>query len=123
MRRAVDVPGFDREQDGAFGLGLVALVEQPLHQRGVVFDDVGAAPQFDALAARRVDQKQIGAVLFEAVQIFEEKQPRSLLGIIQLGSAASLFPEDIVNVFEGLFEHWLVGVLIVRDGPFGCGLE
>jgi hypothetical protein len=28
-----------------------------------------------------------------------------LLGVIQLGGAARLFPEDIVDVFECLFEH------------------
>jgi hypothetical protein len=28
-----------------------------------------------------------------------------LLGVIQFGGAAGLLPEDIVDVFEGLFKH------------------
>ena len=47
----------------------------------------------------------IGQVLLEAVEVFEEEQPGRLLGVVELGRAARLFPEDVVDVFEGLFEH------------------
>ncbi len=47
----------------------------------------------------------IGQVLLEAVEVFEEEQPGRLLGVVELGRAARLFPEDVIDVFEGLFEH------------------
>jgi hypothetical protein len=37
--------------------------------------------------------------------IFEEEEPRGLLGVIQLGGAAGLFSEDVVDVLEGLFKQ------------------
>ena len=42
---------------------------------------------------------------FEAVEVFQEQQPGSLLGVIQLGGAAGLLAEHVVDVPEGLFEH------------------
>ena len=44
-------------------------------------------------------------VLFESVELFQEQQPRRLLGAIELAGAASILPQDVVDVFEGLFEH------------------
>jgi hypothetical protein len=46
-----------------------------------------------------------GLVLFEAVEILQEQQPGSLLGVVEFGGAAGLFPEDVVDILEGLFEH------------------
>ena len=43
--------------------------------------------------------------MFEAVEVFEEEEPGGLLGVVELGGAAGLFAEDVVDVFEGLFEH------------------
>ena len=47
----------------------------------------------------------VGLVLFEAVEVFEEEEPGGLLGVVEFGGAAGFFPEDVVDVFEGLFEH------------------
>ena len=47
----------------------------------------------------------IGAVLLQAVEVFQEEEPGSLLGVVQFGGATGLFPENVVDVFEGLFEH------------------
>jgi hypothetical protein len=47
----------------------------------------------------------VGLVLLLPVQILQEEELRGLLGVIQLGGAAGLFPEDVVNVLEGLFKH------------------
>jgi hypothetical protein len=44
-------------------------------------------------------------VLLESFQILQEQQPGCLLGVIELGGAASLFPEDVVDVLERLLEH------------------
>jgi hypothetical protein len=44
-------------------------------------------------------------VLLEAVEVFQEEEPRGLLGVVQFGGAASLFPEHVVDVLEGLLEH------------------
>jgi len=46
-----------------------------------------------------------GFVLFEPVEVFQEQQPGTLLGVVEFRGAASFLPEDVVNVFEGLFEH------------------
>ncbi len=50
----------------------------------------------------------ISLVLLQPVQIFEEKQPRRLFGIIQFRGAARFFPENIVNVAKGLLEHRVI---------------
>ncbi len=47
----------------------------------------------------------VGLVLLEPVEIFQEQQPRGLLGVIELGGAPGLLPEDVVDVPEGLFKH------------------
>ena len=44
-------------------------------------------------------------VLFQAVEVFQEQQPRGLFGVVQFGGAAGFFSEDIVDVFEGLLER------------------
>jgi len=50
----------------------------------------------------------IGLVLLQAVEVFEEQQLRRLLGVIEFGRASRLSPQDVVDVFEGLFKHgWL----------------
>jgi hypothetical protein len=47
----------------------------------------------------------IRLILLQAVEVFEEEESGGLLGVIELGGAAGLFPEDIVDVLEGLLEH------------------
>ena len=47
------------------------------------------------------------SVLLQQVEVFQEEEPGGLLGIVELGGAAGLFPEDVVYVSEGLFEHEL----------------
>ena len=56
--RAVDVPGVDGEQDRALGPGAVAGIDQPLHQRRIVLDHAGAAPDLDPLAVGEIEQEQ-----------------------------------------------------------------
>ncbi|MGB8474154.1 MAG: hypothetical protein WCE61_08730 [Candidatus Acidiferrum sp.] len=46
-----------------------------------------------------------GALLLERFEIFEEEEPGSLLDVVELGGAAGFLAEDIVDVFEDLFEH------------------
>jgi hypothetical protein len=57
------------------------------------------------------------AVLLEAVEIFEEQEPGGLLGVVELGGAAGFLAKHFVDIFEGLFEHSLVGRL-PRGGQF-----
>src|SRR3546814_19022478 len=45
------------------------------------------------------------AVLLKTVEVFQEQQPRRLLGVIQLRGATRLLPEDVVDVAESLFKH------------------
>jgi len=51
-------------------------------------------------------QRGLGGLhLFQIVEVFEEEKPGGLLGVVELGGASGLAAEDVVNVFEGLFEH------------------
>lgn len=43
--------------------------------------------------------------VFEGVEILQEKQPGGLLGVVELAGATGVFPEDVIDVFEGLLEH------------------
>ena len=63
---------------------------------------------------RRVDNVGIGlalklrlegALLLQIVEIFEKENPGSLFGVVEFRRAAGLFPEHVVDVLEGLFEH------------------
>lgn len=47
----------------------------------------------------------LGALVLKVVQVFEKQHPRGLLGVVQLGGAAGLFPEHVVDITEGLFKH------------------
>ena len=44
--------------------------------------------------------------------------PGGLLGLVQLAGAASIFVQDVIDVFEGLFEHVFVLSLCMN----GCSL-
>jgi hypothetical protein len=47
-------------------------------------------------------------VVLQSVEVFEKKEPRCLLRVVEFAGATGVFPEDIVDVFEGLLEHgWL----------------
>ncbi len=44
-------------------------------------------------------------VLLDPVQVFQEEEPGGLLRIIQFGTASTFLVEDVIDVFEGEFEH------------------
>jgi hypothetical protein len=46
-----------------------------------------------------------GFVGFEGIEVFQEQEPGALLGVIQFAGASGVLVEDVVDVFEGLFEH------------------
>ena len=71
--------------------------------RGPFFPAVGLVEDVGVLLA--VQRGFVGPVLLQPVQVFQEEEPRGLLGVVQFGGAAGLFPEDVVDVFEGLFKH------------------
>ena len=85
------------------------------HRRVVVELAVRAlrrGPAFPAI--RRIEnvrvglprkRRFIGTVLLQPIEILQEQQPRSLLGVVQLGRAASLFPEHIIDVLKRLLKH------------------
>jgi hypothetical protein len=41
----------------------------------------------------------------QGVEVFQKEEPRGLFRVVELTGATGVFPEDIVDVFEGLFEH------------------
>ncbi len=49
-------------------------------------------------------------VLFQPVEILQEEKPGGLLGIVEFRGATGLSPENVVDVFEGLFKHSCVMV-------------
>ncbi len=46
-----------------------------------------------------------GLVGLEGVELFEEKNPGRLHGVIQLAGATGVLPEDVVDVLKSLFKH------------------
>ena len=46
-----------------------------------------------------------GLVLLQPVEVLEKEQPGGLLGVVEFGGAAALFPEGVVDILEGLFKH------------------
>jgi hypothetical protein len=45
------------------------------------------------------------AILLEAVEVFQEQQPRRLLGVVELRGSGRLLAEDVFDIAEGLFKH------------------
>ncbi len=39
--------------------------------------------------------------------MFQQEEPGGLLGVVEFAGAAPNFPDDVVDVFEGFFEHAL----------------
>jgi hypothetical protein len=58
-----------------------------------------------------------GFVLLEAIEIFEEQEPSGLLGVVQLGGAAGLLAEHVIDVFEGLFKMGFVRLRLMCARP------
>lgn len=50
-----------------------------------------------------------GFVLLQVVKVFEEEYPGGLFHVVEFAAATRVFVEDVVDVFEGLFEHGGVG--------------
>jgi len=44
-------------------------------------------------------------VLLKVVEVFQEQQPGSLLGVVKLGRAAGFLPKDVINISKSLFGH------------------
>ena len=54
-----------------------------------------------------VERGFVGPVLLQRVEVFQEEEPGGLLGVVELRGAARLFPENVVDILEGLFKHSL----------------
>ena len=64
-----------------------------------------------------------GLIAFEGVEVFQEEQPRGLLGVVEFAGATGVLPEDVVDIFEGLFEHGgFVSLRCEPGGGFGNAL-
>jgi hypothetical protein len=44
-------------------------------------------------------------VLLEGVEVFEEEEPRGLLGVVQFARGARVLVQDVVDVLERLLEQ------------------
>jgi len=74
--------------------------------RGPTFPTVGRIEDEAVLLA--FERSFGGLVLLHRVEVFEEEQPRALLGVVQFAGAARVLMQDVVDVFEGLFEHFFL---------------
>ena len=72
-------------------------------RRGPALPAVGLVEDEGVLLALQRGLRRL--VLLQPVEVLQEQQPGGLLGVVELGGAAGLFPEDVVDVLEGLFEH------------------
>ena len=59
----------------------------------------------DEIVFFAVQPSFVGPVFFKAIEVFQEQEPRCLFSVVELGGAAGFFPEHVVDIFEGLFEH------------------
>jgi hypothetical protein len=59
----------------------------------------------DEVVGFPVELRFDGFVLLECVEVLQEEEPRGLFGVIKLGRAAGLFPENVVDIAESLFKH------------------
>jgi hypothetical protein len=46
-----------------------------------------------------------GAILLEAVEVFQEEELGGLLGVVEFGRAARFLAERVVDIAEGLLKH------------------
>ena len=84
------------------GLVVVDLAVLAL-RRGPAFPAVGLVEDVGVFLP--VQRGFVGPVLLQPVEVFQEQQPGGLLGVVEFGRAAGLFPEHVVDVLEGLFKH------------------
>ena len=68
MRGAIHIPCFDCEQDSPLGTGLIAFIEEPLDEGGIIFDHAGATPKLDPLPPRGIEQEQKCTVIFAKIR-------------------------------------------------------
>ncbi len=115
-------------------LGVDELGEVVAGEGGVVVDlavlAFGRRPAFPAILPFEDEAvffpfqlRLHGFVVLQRVEVFQEQEPGTLLGVIQITGAAGVLPEDVVDVFEGLFEHALVGVFSGGVVPIVGGTE
>ena len=111
------------------GLVVVELAVLALG-RGPAFPAVGLVEDEGVFLA--LQRGFVGLVLLQTVEVFQEQQPGGLLGVVEFGGAAGFFPEDVVDVLEGLFKHFYrspssIGELMYitppAHGKVGSGLN
>jgi hypothetical protein len=74
-----------------------------LFGRGPILPAIGLVDDGAIGLAR--ERRLVRLLQLQIVKIFQEQHPGGLLGVVELGGAASLLPKDIVNILECLFEH------------------
>ncbi len=85
----------------------------------------------DVLVGFANEFRRSGFVLLQIVEVFEEEYPGGLFHVVEFAAATRVFVEDVVDVFEGLFEHggmlglvlvfWVLCYLIRWPGAKGYG--
>ena len=59
----------------------------------------------------------------QVVEIFEKQNPRRLFGVIEFRGAASLFPQNVIDVFESLWRKLMRLEGDILRGQWKGGLE
>jgi large subunit ribosomal protein L7/L12 len=101
LKKALEEVGAEVKVETAGKIDEV-LAEVEVETAGKVEEVVAVEVVFVGAAVELGLHRPVG---FERVEVFQEQKPRRLLGIIELAGAAGVLPEDVVDVFKGLFEH------------------
>lgn len=83
--------------------GVVVELGVPALGRSRAFPAVGGIEDVGVFLS--VERGFGGFVLFEPVEMLQEQEPRGLFGVVEFGGATGLLPKNVIDVFEGLFEH------------------
>ena len=55
----------------------------------------------------------------KVIDVFEKEDPGGLLDVIELAATPGILVEDVIDILEGVLEHWApwVNVLSLSAGP------
>jgi len=99
------IEGFTQEAAGTARIIADLFTDLRFNNANDGSDERSGAVVFAAVPPRVAHVFDLGFVLFEPVEVFQEQQPGTLFGVVEFRCAAGFLPEDVVDVLEGLFER------------------
>ena len=92
----------DKLQQVIPDLGILRQLTMAILRCGPAVPAIGLLQ--DRGSSATLQQGHGGAVVLQAIEVFEEQQPGGLLGVVELGAAAGLLAQAVVDGAEGRFE-------------------